>query len=93
MSVSKPTTHLSKVKRSHPNFIFLTLKMIQSLAIFYGYYVIGCESCGMSDEVLEPIIGQRCLTRSLGLIQENGIRPCRHRTVDLERYSTADSHG
>ncbi len=72
------------------NFFF---KMIQSLALFYGYYVIGCESCGISDEVLKPIIGERCSTRSLSLIQENGVRPCRHGTAGLERCNTADSQG
>ena len=73
--------------------LYFSSKIILSVTVLYGYYVIGCESCGMSDDVLEPIIGQRCLTRSLSLIQENGIRPCRHRTMGLERCNRTDSNG
>lgn len=67
--------------------------MIVSLALFYGYYIISCESCGMTEEVLEPIIGQRCYTRSLSFIEESGVRPCRHRTAGLQRCHSADSQG
>ncbi|XP_028391251.1 uncharacterized protein LOC114516081 isoform X2 [Dendronephthya gigantea] len=82
-----------KLEQGRVDMVKMLGDIIESLALFYGYYIISCESCGMNEEVLEPIIGQRCSTRSSTLFQDLGVRPCRHRTAGLQRCNSADSQG